>query len=163
MCVCGPANRERLQRNTDSSRRQLTLAIKQTAQRRCLPRKQPLVRNGMKEKGEKGAIVRENDRMTHRTEMCFFFLCVPACLCSVHVCLLCVCALSLPLALSQLSQWRLRRWSPTGVSHVRNIKGQFNLARPRLQSILISTAVTEELIFDLSEVGPGPVNHCNSH
>lgn len=53
--------------------------------------------------------------------------------------------------------------APRGVSHVRNIKGQFNLARPRLQSILIPTAVTEELIFDLSEVGPGPVNHCNSH
>lgn len=52
---------------------------------------------------------------------------------------------------------------PHGGQHVRNIKGQFNLARPRLQSILIPTAVTEELIFDLSEVGPGPVNHCNSH
>lgn len=70
---------------------------------------------------------------------------------------------SLPSCSVIVSQWRPGRRSPTGVSHVRNIKGQFNLARPRLQSILISTAVTEELIFDLSEVGPGPVNHCNSH
>lgn len=83
------------------------------------------------------------------------------------VCLCCICApcVCLLLCHSQLYGvvWWLRHWSPTGVSHVRNIKGQFNLARPRLQSILIPTAVTEELIFDLSEVESGPVNHCNSH
>lgn len=53
--------------------------------------------------------------------------------------------------------------APQGVSRVRNIKGQFNLARPQLPSILIQTAMTEELIFHLSEGRSRPLNHCNSH
>ncbi len=73
---------------------------------------------------------------------------------------------SLPLAFIHLDSCAsavLASPAPQGVSRVRNIKGQFNLARPQLPSILIQTAMTEELIFHLSEGRSRPLNHCNSH
>lgn len=54
----------------------------------------------MKEKGEKGAIVREDDRMTHRGQKCvgvFFCVCLPVC--AVYMCAYCVYALRLFLLL----------------------------------------------------------------
>lgn len=39
----------------------------------------------MKENGENRAIVREDDRMTHRGQQCLF-LCEPACVRSIHAC-----------------------------------------------------------------------------
>lgn len=72
--------------------------VRQAAQRRCLPRKQPLVRNRMKEKGgEKSDSERRWQNDTWRTEMLFFFF-LSASLCMRVCCLYTLCLF--PLALS---------------------------------------------------------------
>lgn len=49
----------------------------------------------MKEKGEKGAIVREDDRMTHRGQKCFFSVCLPVCAVYIlYVPTVCMCSVS---------------------------------------------------------------------